>query len=282
MVREIVPADWPVLRDIRLEALRTAPSAFGSSYAGEVTRDEAFWRGRSSGGNMFFAYLPSHPEPAGLAGGYQPDPVTAELVSMYVRPRARGHGVGEALVAAVTGWARARRAASVHLWVTETNAPARTLYERCGFTLTGEAQPLPSDPSLAEVGMTRPLESYLPSTATMKPSGSSRLTVSELTISRRNSVLGCRGVRQYGLMTTSTRPRPEPFTSQWPCSPCTPMVPPTERAEWDVDRTEARGISSRKPGTSTRSAVESTTTPARPGPPPRRVSAHRDTGPIPL
>ena len=65
---------------------------------------------------------------------------------MYVRPRGRGRGVGEALVAAVIGWAAARRATSVHLWVTETNAPARALYQRCGFALTGERQPLPSDP----------------------------------------------------------------------------------------------------------------------------------------
>jgi RimJ/RimL family protein N-acetyltransferase len=40
---------------------------------------------------------------------------------------------------------------------TETNAHARALYERCGFTLTGERQPLPSDPSIGEVAMSRTL-----------------------------------------------------------------------------------------------------------------------------
>ena len=45
----------------------------------------------------------------------------------------------------------------MRLWVTETNAPARALYERCGFTLTGERQPLPSDPSIGEVAMSRTL-----------------------------------------------------------------------------------------------------------------------------
>jgi ribosomal protein S18 acetylase RimI-like enzyme len=45
----------------------------------------------------------------------------------------------------------------VHLWVTEANRPARLLYERCGFTLTGERQPLPSNPDLGEIGMTFPL-----------------------------------------------------------------------------------------------------------------------------
>jgi ribosomal protein S18 acetylase RimI-like enzyme len=44
----------------------------------------------------------------------------------------------------------------VQLWVTETNDPARRLYERCGFALTGERKPLPSHPEYAEIAMARP------------------------------------------------------------------------------------------------------------------------------
>jgi ribosomal protein S18 acetylase RimI-like enzyme len=58
-------------------------------------------------------------------------------------------------VATVINWSGERHAASVHLWVTETNAQARALYRRRGFTLTGERQPLPSAPSLGEVAMPR-------------------------------------------------------------------------------------------------------------------------------
>jgi GNAT superfamily N-acetyltransferase len=159
LVRETIVGDWQALRDIRLEALRNAPTAFGSTYEREAQRGEAHWRDRISHGGTFLAYLSDlgASEPAGLIGGYREDPVTVELVSMYVRPRARGHGVGDALVATVVGWARDQNAAEVHLWVTETNAPARALYERCGFALTGEKQPLPSDPSLGEVAMSRTL-----------------------------------------------------------------------------------------------------------------------------
>jgi GNAT superfamily N-acetyltransferase len=159
LVRETVAGDWQALRDIRLEALRDAPAAFGSTYQQEAARGQAHWHDRISRGGTFLAYVPevSPAEPAGLAGGYLEDPVTAELVSMYVRPRARGHGVGEALVAAVIDWARHQNAAQVHLWVTEANAPARALYERLGFTLTGERQPLPSDPRIGEVAMSRTL-----------------------------------------------------------------------------------------------------------------------------
>jgi GNAT superfamily N-acetyltransferase len=159
MVREVVAADWRALRDIRLEALREAPDAFGSTFAREAAFGEADWQRRISSGGNFLGYLPeaSASEPAGLIGGYHEDPDAVELVSMYVRPLARGRGMGEALIATVIDWATARNAASVHLWVTETNKPARLLYERCGFSLTGERQPLPSNPSLGEVGMARRL-----------------------------------------------------------------------------------------------------------------------------
>jgi GNAT superfamily N-acetyltransferase len=159
MVREVVAEDWQALRDIRLEALRDAPEAFGSTYEREAAFVEADWQRRIARGGSFLGYLPeaSASSPAGLIGGYLEEPGLVELVSMYVRPQARGRGLGEALVATVIDWAAARNAGSVHLWVTETNSPARLLYKRCGFTLTGERQPLPSNPALGEIAMARPL-----------------------------------------------------------------------------------------------------------------------------
>jgi GNAT superfamily N-acetyltransferase len=157
VVREVIPDDWEALRDVRLAALREAPQAFGSTYAREAAFTEERWRGRISDRSVtYFAYLPENPEPAGLAGVYVEDDV-ADVVSMWVRPAARGRGAGEALIEATAGWAEARGHAWLLLWVTESNAPARKLYDRCGFALTGERQPLPSDPALPEVRMRRPL-----------------------------------------------------------------------------------------------------------------------------
>ena len=156
LVRATTMADWQVLRDIRLQALRDAPYAFASTCAGESALDECVWHQRAARDGSFLAFIPEAGL-AGLAGGYLETPGIAELISMFVRPQARGRGVGEALIDAIVAWARDRDATSVHLWVTEANRHGRRLYERCGFTATGERQPLPSDPSLGEIGMTRPL-----------------------------------------------------------------------------------------------------------------------------
>jgi ribosomal protein S18 acetylase RimI-like enzyme len=166
MTREIGPQDWATVRDIRLTALREAPSAFGSTYAREAAFTEERWRARFSPRSVtYLAYLADaadraesadRAEPAGIAGVLEEDGAT-DLVSMWVRPSARGRRAGDALVAACAGWARARGHDELFLWVTESNASARRLYERCGFSATGERQPLPSDPSLIEIRMRRDL-----------------------------------------------------------------------------------------------------------------------------
>lgn len=159
MVREVAgPDEWEILRDVRLAALRETPSAFGSTYARESAFTEEQWRGRTCQrhGVTYLAYLPNAQEPAGLVGVYVEEGLP-DVVSMWVRPAARGNGVGKALISAAADWAKARGHDAVFLWVTESNLPARRLYERCGFALTGEEQPLPSDPTLPEVRMRRPL-----------------------------------------------------------------------------------------------------------------------------
>jgi ribosomal protein S18 acetylase RimI-like enzyme len=158
MVRELSADGWELMRDVRLAALAEAPSAFGSSYAREAAFTEAQWRGRISQRSVtFFAYDETDPAtPAGLAGAYVENGA-AEVVSVWVRPAFRGRGAADALIQATACWAKTRSLTALSLWVTESNAPARRLYARCGFTPTGESKPLPSDPSLPEIRMSRAL-----------------------------------------------------------------------------------------------------------------------------
>jgi ribosomal protein S18 acetylase RimI-like enzyme len=157
-IREIGADAWQAIRDIRLAALQDAPDAFASTYEHQVAFGEADWVRWIGRGCNFLAYAPeAGTAPVGIVGGYQADPGTMELISLWVSPPVRGNGTGQALVEAVVGRARAKGMSRVHLWVTESNLSARLLYERCGFQPTGERQPLPSNTQVTEIAMARSL-----------------------------------------------------------------------------------------------------------------------------
>jgi len=61
----------------------------------------------------------------------------ATLVGMYVAPEFAGRGIGRALVEALVHEARADGLELVVLTVTEGNAKAEKLYEKCGFRSFG-------------------------------------------------------------------------------------------------------------------------------------------------
>ncbi|WP_028652093.1 GNAT family N-acetyltransferase [Nocardioides halotolerans] len=140
-LRILTPDDWPTWRELRLAALADAPAAFGSTLAewqGAGDTEER-WRSRLSipGARDVVAVLDG--APVGMVSGVPGrDDESAELISMWVSPSARGHGVGDRLVQAVEDWAADRGAARLRLSVMPDNDAARALYERNGFADTGE------------------------------------------------------------------------------------------------------------------------------------------------
>ncbi len=151
-IRRVEPDDWKPLREVRLAALREAPSAFGSTYEREVEFDEGLWRSRIGESGFFLAL--DGPLPVGLAAGYrdpaQP-PGQRELVSMWVAQAARGQRLAGRLVEAVASWARDDGGRELALWVVIDNDSARRAYERLGFVANGVAQPVsPQEPDRIE------------------------------------------------------------------------------------------------------------------------------------
>ncbi len=61
----------------------------------------------------------------------------AEILTIAIAPGLRGRGYSRALLEKHLEALRLRRVASVHLEVDEGNAPARALYRRFGFLVTG-------------------------------------------------------------------------------------------------------------------------------------------------
>ena len=68
------------------------------------------------------------------------------LDSMAVRPDARRHGLGTALIRAILVWSAAHNARHLALEVRAGNAPAIALYQRCGFRPEGRRPRYYTDP----------------------------------------------------------------------------------------------------------------------------------------
>jgi ribosomal protein S18 acetylase RimI-like enzyme len=158
VVRRIRSDEWEALRDVRLRALADSPNAFGSTYARESEHDDEFWRKWASEGNTFVAS--DGDRLVALAAGYLDEerPGTAVLIAVWVAPEARGRALGEQLVEAVAGWARAARASKLRLAVALENEHAVALYRRTGFLDTGERERLASNAAIAEMVMERELD----------------------------------------------------------------------------------------------------------------------------
>ncbi len=121
-----------LLRRVRLEALKDAPSAFSSTFDLEAGRTDAEWVERAVAGSRgrdratFFGMVDD--QVVGLVGGFRPEAssTAVEMVSMWVAPDARRSGVGAALIDSVRAWAVETEAMSIWAGVMRGNDAATT------------------------------------------------------------------------------------------------------------------------------------------------------------
>jgi putative hydrolase of HD superfamily len=142
-------------RELRLRALADAPEAFASTYEVEKAFPPDVWTSRLTSDESVNLLAVEDGVALGMTSALIEDGGVAHIVGMWVAPEARGRGVGRFLIETVADWARDQGLREMALWVAEPNAPARALYERCGFRPTGERQPLPSDTSIMERRLVR-------------------------------------------------------------------------------------------------------------------------------
>src|SRR5438552_17139644 len=109
-IRRLEASDAALYGDIRLEALKKNPEAFGSTFERESAQPLSWFEATLGRAAIFGAFLDG-----GLAGiaGYgahenSKQAHKALLWTMYVRDAARNSGLGTSLVAAVLDHARGR------------------------------------------------------------------------------------------------------------------------------------------------------------------------------
>jgi ribosomal protein S18 acetylase RimI-like enzyme len=145
-VGAVGPGEWRAWRRVRRAALADAADAFGATLAewSGAGDTEERWRARLAGVPLNLL-LSSGGAPVGMVSATAPDDDgRVWLISLWVAPGARGHGVGDEAVRQVLAWAAARHPGSrVALSVRTWNEAAVRLYRRHGFT---DAGPSPEDP----------------------------------------------------------------------------------------------------------------------------------------
>ncbi|HEX7001077.1 MAG TPA: GNAT family N-acetyltransferase [Trueperaceae bacterium] len=143
VIRPLTALDAAAYRELRLEALRLAPTAFGSSYEEESVRDSATVAARidPTDTQRVFGALRAG-RLVGTAGLKRQTGLKerhkAFVWGVYVTPDERGRGVAKRLMLAALTEARGMSGVErVTIAVNAANDPARRLYENLGFETFG-------------------------------------------------------------------------------------------------------------------------------------------------
>lgn len=135
------PQDWRELRAIRLEALRSEPAAYSSSYEATRAWSDDVWRRRLADDRRLQLLARVQGHPIGIVGGYlgsdEGNDSVAMVFGMFVTSEHRGRGVGTPLIDRLSAFPHI---STIRLGVTETQDPARRLYESMGFQVVGKTE----------------------------------------------------------------------------------------------------------------------------------------------
>ncbi len=152
------PADWTLVRQLRLDALAAEPQWFGGAREHEAMMTEVQWRATLAT-DVWFIARTQH-QAVGLVAFYPADTFpegAPQLGAMWVHRSWRRRGVAGMLTAAVEATARRSGWDALGLWVTAANQRAVKVYQRLGYEASGDCKPAPRDPDVPMLRFVRRL-----------------------------------------------------------------------------------------------------------------------------
>lgn len=138
IVRQLAASDWKQWKDIRLEALKTSPESFASSYEEELAWQDSEFKDGLSKNQIFGVFI--NDAIVSCGGFYCLNELKTKhrgvIWGMYTRPEYRGKGFATTLLSNIIQQAKTS-VIQLHLTCVTSNLPAVAFYQKQGFTIYG-------------------------------------------------------------------------------------------------------------------------------------------------
>lgn len=148
-IASLPPKEWKKYREIRLEALKTNPTAFLNTFRDVKKYPEEKWRKQleqsQKKDGAFFLFAFDEGKIIGMNGLYWvKKPVTkhiAEIFGVFVNPNYRGQDIGKKLMEEIISEIKKNpQFTKIKLGVNAENIPALKLYESFGLKVVGKLE----------------------------------------------------------------------------------------------------------------------------------------------
>ena len=110
-IKQLTENDWRLFSEVRLKALQTDPSVFGSNYESESKFTEDDWRSRLQSDDSAIFMIFDEETPVGITGVsvFRDDPTrrTAIFWGSWLAPAYRRKGLSDLMYGARLAWAKA-------------------------------------------------------------------------------------------------------------------------------------------------------------------------------
>lgn len=140
IVKKLDKNDWEKYRDIRLEALKEEPDAFGSSYSEYKDKSVLYWMDKMSllsekNGKSFLCAVLDDNNFVSIGGAYQDENNEWNIIAIYTKKESRGLGAGSLLFNKILEELKNREVKKVFLRVNIEREPAISMYKKFGFKI---------------------------------------------------------------------------------------------------------------------------------------------------